>query len=98
MLNKKALLGAVATVIVACSALFFMKAGSKQDALFEENVEALATSEYSLYGHCRHQSGQCDIKCPHCGVDLGTILAPQKGPAYNVTGTCPQCHGSINIQ
>lgn len=45
MLNKKALLGAVATVIVACSALFFMKAGGKQAALFAENVEALSDSE-----------------------------------------------------
>lgn len=45
MLNKNSLLAAVVTVVVVCSAVFFMKAGSKQDTLFAENVEALSQNE-----------------------------------------------------
>ena len=71
MLNKKALLVAVATVIVACCALFFMKAGSKQDVLLAENVEVLADGESSgkyviCYSESKVRKGYTYYDCGTC--------------------------------
>ena len=60
MLNKNSLLAAVVTVVVVCSAVFFMKAGSKQDTLFAENVEALAQDEgYAVITCAAGNCGRC---------------------------------------
>jgi hypothetical protein len=52
MFNKKTLVSALATVVVACSAFLSMNVGGKQDSLFAENVEALAEVEQPNVTFC----------------------------------------------
>ena len=76
MFKKKTLLVAVATAIVACSAIFFTKAGNKQDALFAENVEALAQYEYYPVP-CVKSSLTCKYKVMLADGTLGIMTVTE---------------------
>lgn len=72
MLNKRALLVAVATAVVACGAIFFAKSGNRLDALFDENVEALLQSEsYGESTRCLNAGGTWNSSA--CRVDGGAV-------------------------
>lgn len=59
MFNKKTLMSALATIVVAGGAILFMNAGGKQDSLFAENVEALAQDEGAIITCGEGRCGRC---------------------------------------
>lgn len=80
----------IAATMITAATVTSVKAFKESTSLFEANLEALAETEYTVYGHCGKQINACIAKCPNCGEDL--ISVPDfNGPSYDVHGTCPNC-------
>ena len=47
----------------------------------------LVTGE--LMGHCEERDDDCIATCPGCNASI--YAAGHHGPAYDITGLCPEC-------
>lgn len=84
-------------ILVLLASVFVVKSvrTSTLPNYFNKNVEALTESE-TVRGHCREIENTCIAECPHCHAHF--ISDPEKrGPAYDVSGTCPACHQYFHI-
>ena len=76
----------MAAAVLAAATITTVKTIRNTNPLLDANVEALADTEYSVYGHCKKEVNACLVICPNCNALL--IAVPDiSGPAYNTHGT-----------
>ena len=84
----------IAAVLLVGATVTSIRAFKESTSLISADAEALAQTEYTVYGHCRYQINACSAACPHCNAPL--ISVPDiLGPAYDVHGTCPKCNAGF---
>ena len=87
---KKIRFAVIAAAILAAATITTVETIRNTNPLLDANVEALADTEYTVYGHCKKEINACLVICPNCNAQL--ISVPDlSGPAYDVHGTCPKC-------
>lgn len=93
-MKKKNIASLAVATIVSLASVYAVKATFSSNEVFNENVEVLADGEYTVYGHCQKIDNFCIAVCPACNALL--ISVPDiKGPAYQLSGICPNCHNTI---
>ena len=83
------------SIILVSAVICILITSKTYVSIFNANVEILTETE-NVMGHCQNIENMCMFTCPSCN-EIFISNPEQKGPAYNVSGKCPNCEYYISF-